>query len=711
MAAIGSIRKHSVILIVIVGVAMLAFILGDLGKNQGNAKLQDKFIQVGKDKISYNQYMHDYNAYRDLIKIREDRNLSSEEDFEVGNQVFETMVDSLLLARESNALGISVTAEELRDLVAGANPHRYAQQFFSPNGTYDMQLANNFLDNMDQYDTNARNQYMELERYIERETLVNKYFNLISKSFYMPQALLRKAQEESLLKADVEVVQVSYSDPSVSDEKISVTQDEIKNWYDSNKYRFKQDKEYRDVEYVIFRIEPSPEDLETIENEVNQLFTEFSTTDRPQDFVNRLIDSRYDSTYFKQGELAPSLDTILFNAPVGTLVAPYIDGNMWTFAKLLDAKNRPDSINVSLMFVADKGTQQAARTKAEADSIVDLAYNAVKGGMNFYEASVNYSDIPVEGQPDSAKIWLVDGTEGQFFFDTLYNLAPGSIVKYKNDNIGGTYIFRINEVTAPSRKIQVAIGKKEIAASQETIDNIESRANTFMNGLTTISEFDKKAEANGLDKRSFERVEPMTYTLPGVTNGGRDIIQWIYDKKTKLGDVSTVFSTGEVYVVVALKGIYPEGYLPLDQEQVKQYCETMAKRDKKSSVLEAALNKQVKAGKSLDAIASSYNTEKEATTVSFIDRNLSHFGPEAKIIGSMLGQKQGTTQVYGGEMGVYVVKVNKVDVPTVDVKTDTETINMMSQQQSMMFQNRVQQTLTPSLRKMVKVVDNRPIVM
>ena len=115
MAAIGSIRKHSVILIVIVGVAMLAFILGDLGKNQGNAKLQDKFIQVGKDKISYNQYMHDYNAYRDLIKIREDRNLSSEEDFEVGNQVFETMVDSLLLARESNALGISVTAEELRD--------------------------------------------------------------------------------------------------------------------------------------------------------------------------------------------------------------------------------------------------------------------------------------------------------------------------------------------------------------------------------------------------------------------------------------------------------------------------------------------------------------------------------------------------------------------------------------------------------------------
>ena len=77
----------------------------------------------------------------------------------------------------------------------------------------------------------------------------------------------------------------------------------------------------------------------------------------------------------------------------------------------------------------------------------------------------------------------------------------------------------------------------------------------------------------------------------------------------------------------------------------------------------------------------------------------------------MLGQKQGTTQVYGGEMGVYVVKVNKVDVPTVDVKTDTETINMMSQQQSMMFQNRVQQTLTPSLRKMVKVVDNRPIVM
>ncbi len=709
MAAIGTIRKHSTLLLIIVALALLAFILGDLSRTGGNSKTQDQFIRVGKDNISYTEYMRQYNGYKDIMRNREGRNLSPEEDFQIGTQVFETIVDSILLAKESSYLGITITAEELRDLVAGPNAHQYAQNFFSDGTSYNMQLANQFLDNMDQYDTTAVNQYMELERYIEREAEVNKYFNLLTKSFYTPKALIKKLQEENLLKAEINLIQVPYSHESVSDDKITVTDKDIENWYEDNKFRFKQDKEYREVEYVIFRIEPSAEDLQNIENNVNEMFAEFSTTERPQDFINRMIDSKYDSTYFKQGELPESLDTVLFNAPAGTLVAPFIENNMWTFAKLLNANSRPDSINVSFLFISDFGVEGNSRTKAEAEAKVDSAFTALKNGTDFYTVATSFSDIPIENQPDSGKVWLIDGnSDGQLFFDTLYNSNQGSILKYAYR--GGTYIFQINEKTEAIRKIQVAIGKKEIAASQETIDNIESQANTFANGLNSVESFNKAVADKNLDKRSFERVEAMTYSLPGITSSNRDIIRWIYDDKTKEGNVSSVFSTGEAFVVVVLKNILPEGYTSLKQEQFKSYCENMAKRDKKANLLETELNQAIKSGNKLETLATKYNTNVEQATIAFGDRNFSHYGPEDKLIGKLLGQKANTTQVYTGEMGVYVITINKVDVPTIDVKTDDESLNSIAQQQSMMWQNRIQSSLTNTLKKMVKVEDNRALV-
>ena len=704
MAAIGRIRKHSTILLIVVAGALLAFILGDFGRKGGNSKLQDKFIVVGKNNVSYTEYMQRYNAYRELVKQRENRNLSSEEDFQLGTQLFESMVDSILLADEFNRLGITVTNEEVRDLVAGPNAHQYAQRFFSDGTSYNMQLANQFLDNMDQYDTTIKNQYLELERYIVSEATMNKYFNMLSKSYYLPKAMVKKMQAENSLKADIDFVQVPYSHDLVSDDKISVSQSDIKKWYEDNKFRFKQDKEYREVEYVLFRVEPSIGDLQDIEKEVNQMYTEFATSERPQDYVNRMVDTRYDSAYKKPGELMPALDTVLFRAPVGTLVEPFVDGNMWVFAKLLNVKERPDSLNISFIFIADMGVQGNGRTPAEAAALVDSAMNALHQGEDFVAVASKYSDIP--SQPE---IWMEDGIgDGQLFFDTLYLHPEGSLVQYKHQ--GGTYIFKINARTAFNRKIQVAIGKKEIAPSRETIDNIESRANPFVNGLATISDFDKAAAAQNVDKRSFERVEEMTYTLPGVNVTSRDIVHWIYDKNTKKGDVSSVFSTEGAYVVVALKGIYPEGYMSLEQEQVKTYCETMAKRDKKAAKLEEMLNKDLKSGSSLQTIAGKYKAENEQATIAYSDRNFSHFGPEDKVIGQLMGGQVGSTKVYVGDMGVYVIKINKIDIPSMDVNAHDENEDMLVQQYQMMMQSRVQNQTTPALKKMVKIKDNRPLV-
>jgi len=285
-------------------------------------------------------------------------------------------------------------------------------------------------------------------------------------------------------------------------------------------------------------------------------------------------------------------------------------------------------------------------------------------------------------------------------------------VKYELPNI--TYLFKINEKTAAQRKIQVAIGRKLIEASTETVENIESAANNFANGTDSYEKFSEAVIKHNLNKRTFDRVEKMTYALPGTNgNGCREIIKWIYDEKTNKGDVSQ-YALDNMFVVVVLKDIYPEGYKTLENEQVKSTAEMMAKRDKKLEMLEEMLKKTLSEQSSMTKIAAKYETEVDTATVSFADRNLSRFGPEGKMIGQIFAQRDAKTAVYKGEMGVYVVKINKFDMPTLDIESSNLSENMYIQQNARMYQDRIlnpqNSTVTKSLKKLYKIEDNRYIV-
>ena len=716
MAAIGRIRKHSTLLLIVVAGALLSFILQDISRKSGKTSIADKFIVAGKSRLSHEQFMNAYNARKEQIKAqRPEQPLSPEEEFQVNEQLFNELLDSMLFAMQTNALGITVTNEELRDLVAGPHPHQYAARFFSRDGVnYDMPLAQQFLENLEQMDSANVSIYLMIENAIEKETYYNKYVNLLTKGYYMPKAFARKMQEDMDWKADLEIVQLPYSSPLVSDDKVSVSEDDIKKWYEANKFRFRQEQEQRVVDYVIFNVQPSEEDLRTIEENVAATYEEFKQTEDPKLFVNRMADSYFDSAYFKAGILPPAIDTTLFSAPVGTFLPPYVDGKTWTFAKLLAAQSRPDSVNVSFIIVADEGMQQETRRKKEASKeILDSAYRAVMAGVDFYEVAAKYSDYPITQMPDSGQVWLVDGETpfllGSNIFDTIHSFNTGAIIK--REIVGGTLIVKLNAKTATERKIQVAIGRKLIEASQETIENIESAANNFANGTDDYKKFSDAVVKHNLNKRTFDRVEKMTFALPGTFvqgtsgSGCRDIVKWIYDKNTEKGNVSSVYSLENMYVVVALKDIYEKGYKSM--EQVREYAEMMAKRDKKAEMLAEMLNKSFSEQKSVEKVAEKYNTEAATATVSFGDRNFSHFGPDVKVIGSVFAQKEAKTDVYKGDMGVYLVKINKFETPAVNVENNNS--EMFAQQAVMMFQNRIayNNSASKALRKLYKIEDNR----
>ncbi|HQB20444.1 MAG: SurA N-terminal domain-containing protein [Bacteroidales bacterium] len=708
MAVIGKIRKHSVLLLVVVAVALLAFILGDFIR-PSNSGLKN-FLKIGKYEISYFEYIEKYNYYSDLLRQNEAENI----EYEANNYTFNEMVDSLILSKQTIPLGISVTPEELRDLMAGPNPHEYARRFFGgPEGKYDMQIAQGFLNNMDQYDSATKVAYLYYESIVEKETLHNKYMNLLAKAAYTPKYFARKMQEENEMKANLVVVAIPYSNELVTDDKISFSEKDIQKWYEENLYRFPQDQELRNIEYVIFDIKASEEDKIEIEREFREKYELFKESEYPQSVINSMIDSRYDSSFFKRGELHPYIDSNLFNAPIGTFIEPFIDGDTWMFAKLLDMESRADSLYVNFLFIAKEGMQNAPRKEEQSKLIVDSAFMALINGQNFYEVATHFSDIKPDPQNDSLSIWLVDGSDQIFFdrstaqtlFDTLHNFNPGIMTKYESTL--GTWIFIINHRSAIEKKIQVAIGKKIIEASSETTDNIESAANNFANGTDTYDKFDKKTKELNLNKRSFDRLTAMAYSIPGITSNAREIVRWAYDENTEKGNVSGVFHVNDMFVVVTLKSIYPKGNM--DLEQVKSYVENMVKRDKKAEKLTALLEASLSKTKNLNAIASEYKTSVDTVNVNFSDRNFGHYGPEPKLIGKIFAtDKKNQIELIKGDMGMYVVSINNM-VTSSSLAVDEQqqqNIEMYQQQQSMMLQNRIQNTMQ-ILRKMYEIKDNR----
>ena len=713
MAVIGRIRKHSVILLTIVALALLAFIVGDL-KKPGN-KIYSNFISIGKTKISYLEYDEKYNHYHDLIRQQNGGNLSHEEEYQLRDNVYNELVDSVTLYEQMRALGITVTADEIRDLVAGENPNMYARRFFSDaNGNYSSQLAQGFLDNMSQYDSNIVKAYMDLERYIEKEALNSKYFNLLTKGAYTPKALVDMSIDEEQTSSELLLVQLPYA--SVSDDKAEVSDKEMRQWYDENKYRFEQDEEWRNLEYVMFPIEPSAADLTTIENEFRAQFEEFKTAESPRNFISRMVDSRYDSSYYKQGVLPAGLDSLVFRMPVGSFVEPFVDADYWYFAKLLNAKIRPDSINVSFIFVSKYGMQNAQRKEAESAKIADSAYRELMAGADFYEVATRRSDIPMAQMPDSGRVWMMDGSVERFFidgspiqmfFDTLYTRTPGSVVRVEYPV--GTYIFRVNASTPFSPKVQLAIGRKQISASSETIDNIESAANNFANGTTTYEQFDRKVTSEKLNRRSFERASATCYTVPGLDpSSSREVVRWAYDKDTRKGDVSNVFSFENSFVVVTLKDIYPKGYASYDM--VKPYVETMARRDKKAAILLKSLEDEMAKTSDLSKIASKFEVEVDTVSVRFADRNLGHYGAEAEVIGRLFGTAAANKNLVSkGEMGVYLLCPTSFSYPeAMNASGERSKLQeSMTERQNMMFQQQLQQGLTATLRKMYKLSDYR----
>jgi len=701
MAAIEKIRRHSGLLIAIIGIALLAFVLQDLFQSQGRNR-EYNIAVIDGEKIPY----QDYEALREKNidnRRSSSNNLSSAETYSIYNSTLDEMIKQNIMTKEYEAVGMNVSSDELYDQFMGENPHQWVVQSFSnQDGSFNKEMVEYYLQNLNDFPADARVRWMDFEKAVKENRLETKFNNLVKASYMVPDALAEKYYQNKNTKASADIIALRYA--TIPDSTVVVTEKDNKAFYEENKYRYETD-ERRDIEYVVFEIKPSLEDRQDALKYVQEMKEDFVNTDNVMNFVNANSDKRYDSTWVGRNDVPKAVETSVFDLgkDAGYVYGPYEDENAFNLVRIVELQNRPDSLRASHILISYKGAYNSQDTisKEQAEAKANDLLSQLKAAKNndelFAELATANSTDPGSKEKGGDLDWFTDGTMVPPFNEFVVSNPVGSLGIV--ETVFGYHIIKVTDKTQEQPKARLAYLTHEITSSSKTYQNIFAEANKFVTENKTYDQFNAAIEAQGLTKRTMPRMNASTYQITGIDNP-RQIVRWAFDDKTKVGDISTIFDLDNMFVVAALTNIVPEGYAPMSVviDQAKYQIINKKKG-------EMAVEKMKACGNDMNRMVSELGAE--STSVSDIaieSRVLGNFGVEADIVGTLLGMKEGEeVGPVAGNSSAFIIKNVKFATP--EPTTDYSSI---MREKTSQFNNRVLGgAIYTALKNNAKIEDNR----
>ncbi len=701
MAAIGNIRKHSTLLVIVIGVALAAFVLGDFAKGGGGSRN----VNVGEiegEEITIMDF--NYEAERNIeatMQQQQKDRLSVDEMFSVKEQTWNDIVHRVIMDDEYEALGLTVTSDELFDLIQGPNPHALIQQYFADPETkvYDRNLVVRYLQNMETLPEDAKQQWIRFEKFIKDDRLREKFNALIAKGYYVPNELAKASYGEKNDKATIEYVAAKYID--IPDSLFSPTDSDYSKYYDSNKEQYKQ-KASRSIDYVVFNIVPSAKDVEDASREMDQIALELKETVDVVRFVKVNSDKPIDTSWFAEGQLPVQIDSLMFNSKIGTVSEPYNLNNEFHVARLMDIGSRPDSMKASHILISYAGAYNArpevTKTRELAELFADSLFNVLKKQPNKMVAfAKEFSNDPSVEQNDGDLGWFADGAMVGAFNQAVYTTKKGKFTM--TETPFGFHIIEVTGKKAPVKKVKVAMVDREVYASDATYQNTFAKASKLATECNTQDEFDNMVADQRLNKREMPTIREMSNYIAGLKNP-RQIIRWTFNDDTEVGQVSSVFDLEDMFVVAVLTDAEDAGYPTLDQvkDRIKQKVYNQLKNEYLAEKMLAYNGDINKIKENMDV------TEKQVNPLFYNSRNLPGFTIENDVIGTVFGMQNGTVSPpIHGNSGTFVVKVDEITFAG-EQADYTTTIKELTDD----FNKRVNQDLPyNSLKESLDIVDNR----
>ena len=611
MATLQKIRNRGKILIFTVGLALFAFIAEEFVRSLSYTQTE-RHQRVGKiygDKINVQDFNAQVEEYTDVVKFTQGVNTLSDDQLSMmRDQVWQTIVSDKIMQHECEKLGITVTDAEMQDIINnGRSPMLAQTPFRTQQGTFDVNALKQFLNQYNEVMTNpelsseVKEQYQQMNNYwkfiektIRRQTLNNKYQALLNGLMVSNPVAAKASFEGRTNETDIYMAALPFT--SIKDDDVKVEDSELKAKYEELKELFRADEETRDIKYIDINVTASEADKADLQKEMEGYAQALAEGADPAKTVREAASQvPYSVLPVSAKSLPHDIAEKLDSMSVGQQVGPFVHehDNTINIVRLIEKVNLPDSIEVRQ--IAVPGNDMAAIEKT-ADSIM----NALAAGANFDTIAKKYD------QP-ATKAWLTSNQyEGQAidennrkFLSTLSNAAVGSTNKIVFDG-QGAIIAQVTDRRNIIAKYNVAVIKRTIDFSKDTYNKAFNDFSSFLAGNPKAEDIEANAAQAGYTVQTRNNLRSTEHNVVNVRST-REALRWIFDEKTKVGDVSPLYECGENdhLLVLTLAGIHKKGYLAWDDEQIREYLTSEVMKDKKAAMLQ----EKMKAAKSIADVA------------------------------------------------------------------------------------------------------------
>ena len=701
MAVLGQIRERSFFLIVVIGMALFAFVISGVFDGNSSSTPTDPIAVVNEEEV-------ELTLFRQMVEQAErSYNFST---MQAVNSVWDQMIRLTIFKQEFDRLGIDAGKEQIEMILSKDERIVQDPRFQNESGFFDFGIFTNFVNSLRLENPQAYQNWRSQEESIVALAKENIYYDLIKSSSGFTELEGEDAYHLENDRVNINFISIPFSE--VPDSLFKISDSDIRKYVNQNKEKFELEAS-RKVNYVIFPDLATDEDKSRIRadlEKLKELRVEYNDVSKLTDtiqglkiaqniteFVEQYSEVPFDSIYLSKGALANDYADILFELKKDDVFGPYQDGEQFKISRFIDRKNG-GSIRASHILVSFQGASRAnpqiARSKEEAEKIANKYYReARRNPDDFAELATKYSDGPSSSMGGDLGFFQ-EGTMTEKFFDFCNKSRIGRIGIVETE-----FGFHIIKVTNKEDVVLIADVVKQIVPSEETSNAVFQKTTQFEMESINLKDFPATSQKYGYEIKEVDQVNILDENLPSMQRQ-RNVVQWLFSDETKIKDIKRFSLTTGGYVVAQLVDVIPEGSININAIK-EEVIQEIIKKSKADYLLET-----YKSYSSLDSLSVALGKEIEtATAVTQKNNVLPGVGSEPYVIGAAFAMKLNQpSALIKGNNGVYMIEVSSREISK-NLESYQAYANILKTEEN----NRISSVIYNALKSTATIEDNRPV--